>query len=180
MIFNIEYFITKFMGIPIELWDSCSLGETSTRKCVLGHCGVYTDFQTKDWVGTEEAYALVRLFGGEITLNKGLIEWGTVYRINDNHRLEGGSERGRILKKLFELSVPLHKHDCDKCTYLGRFKESDLYYCLQIEKIPTLIARHGVGGNYSSGFQFGEAQKDDMECEMGEAWRRAAAIGLIK
>lgn len=44
---------------------------------------------------------------------------------------------------------PEYKHDCSKCTFLGKFEEYDLYYC--DKSLPTLIARYGdEGPQYSS------------------------------
>jgi hypothetical protein len=80
-----------------------------------------------------------------------------------------------------------HKHDCNNCTFLGTFANSDttdsgvfydLYYCPQ-GAIPTVIARHGEGGNYMSGMAFGIANKEDVDCPLGEAYRRANKLNLV-
>jgi hypothetical protein len=47
---------------------------------------------------------------------------------------------------------PLFKHDCDKCVFLGVYKNHDLYYC---NTEPTVIARYGDNGcEYFSGIHF--------------------------
>lgn len=49
------------------------------------------------------------------------------------------------------MEKPQHAHDCDGCTYLGRYKESDLYVC----GCDTVIARWGSEGyKYQSGLPF--------------------------
>ncbi len=41
-------------------------------------------------------------------------------------------------------------HDCGMCSFLGRTKDYDLYYCAK--SIPTVIARYGDNGqDYTSG-----------------------------
>ncbi len=43
------------------------------------------------------------------------------------------------------------EHDCERCAFLGQFKEYDLYFCPQ-NGIPTIVARWGNGGpEYTSG-----------------------------
>ena len=75
---------------------------------------------------------------------------------------------------------PIHKHDCDKCHFLGNFVSDkttyDLYYCDGF--IATLIARYGENGAYSSGMIFGFLDKDDTTSPLGEAWRRAKQKGF--
>ena len=75
------------------------------------------------------------------------------------------------------LSHPMHKHDCDNCTFLGNFNEYDLYHCPQCG-MPTLIARCGEKGEYSSGMAFGYKYREDLTNPMGEAWRRSKEKGL--
>ena len=72
--------------------------------------------------------------------------------------------------------IPLHKHDCQSCIYLGTFGEDDLYY--HPGQRPTLIARYGIDGNYASGLIFGEAEQNDMNSSLGEAYRRSKTLGL--
>jgi hypothetical protein len=79
---------------------------------------------------------------------------------------------------------PIHKHDCDKCEFLGNFTPTegnyvgyiyDLYYC---PNEPTIIARHGENGEYLSGMIFGSIYKEDKNYPLAEAWRRAKEKGL--
>ncbi len=69
-----------------------------------------------------------------------------------------------------------YEHDCDCCKPLGIFGKFDLYFCSQpaTEKTPTVIARFGKDGDYSSGLIFA-----DFSPELGEAKRRAIAAGLL-
>lgn len=77
--------------------------------------------------------------------------------------------------------IPLHKHDCNKCIYLGQYvcqydKTWDLYVCL--ENIQTVVARYGNrGGEYLSGMCF--AKKDGVP-ELYEAKLRAIKKGILK
>lgn len=74
-----------------------------------------------------------------------------------------------------ESETPLFDHDCDRCTFLGRFKGSDLYFCNQSSNRPTVIARHSSDGrDYTSGIVFA----DTIE-ELGEAKRRATKLQLL-
>lgn len=51
-----------------------------------------------------------------------------------------------------------YKHDCKRCTFLGTHEEiagylhADLYFCNQLHKLPTVIARYSdEGSDYTSG-----------------------------
>lgn len=75
---------------------------------------------------------------------------------------------------------PVHKHDCDKCVFLGRHRDVarrndrryDLYYCpSDFGGAPTVLARFGEDGEYYSGM-FGNVESLD------QAMRRAADRGL--
>lgn len=51
---------------------------------------------------------------------------------------------------------PKFKHDCKHCTFLGGHEEkdeyADLYFCDQLHKLPTVIARFSSeGADYTSG-----------------------------
>lgn len=47
-----------------------------------------------------------------------------------------------------------YKHDCNLCSFLGRYMGADLYFCNSLT--PNIIARMGNdGGDYSSGIIFG-------------------------
>ncbi len=48
------------------------------------------------------------------------------------------------------MEEPRYKHDCQKCEFLGLYKEFDLYYC---PNEPTIIARED--GDHGSGLVFG-------------------------
>lgn len=72
------------------------------------------------------------------------------------------------------METPKFKHNCPCCTFLGNYKEFDLYHCEQVG-IPTVIARYGENGDYCSGMEFG---KENKIPELGEAYRRAKELGL--
>jgi len=63
----------------------------------------------------------------------------------------------------------LFDHDgCPNCTYLGQYKNHDLYHCTQGYK-PTVIARFGSEDHeYKSGMSF-----VDIDDELGEAHKRS-------
>jgi len=68
-----------------------------------------------------------------------------------------------------------YEHDCDTCTFLGVYKEDDLYFCSQVRFGNTVIARHGnEPGDYSSGLCFA----DDIE-SLGVAKMLAQEAGLL-
>lgn len=52
--------------------------------------------------------------------------------------------------------MPLFKHDCDRCTYLGQSDldgPCDLYHCVQGGGMHTVIARYSdEGHDYNSGW----------------------------
>jgi hypothetical protein len=67
---------------------------------------------------------------------------------------------------------PRYVHDCDRCTFLGRWREYDLYFCPQTG-IPTVLARYSdMGQDYTSGMG------SDVP-PLVEAKRRAVAVGLL-
>lgn len=73
----------------------------------------------------------------------------------------------------------LYKHECKSCVYLGKFNNEDLYY-YPIESF-TFLARHGNGINdFTSGIIFAEAEKDDMNSPLGEAYRRSIERNYFK
>ena len=52
--------------------------------------------------------------------------------------------------------MPRYIHDCDRCIFLGEWREYDLYFCPGSD--PTVIARHGdESQDYLSGLSFGES-----------------------
>lgn len=70
--------------------------------------------------------------------------------------------------------TPQFEHDCDLCTYLGRYSgdempAADLYYCDPDGILPTVIARtSSYGPDYLSGMVFA-----DRIAALGEAKKRA-------
>lgn len=81
-----------------------------------------------------------------------------------------------------EQEPPRFKHDCARCTYLGRYagtyfgkyEEGDLYHCTQ-HTFPTVIARFSDRPqDYSSGMLLA---RDDPR--LGEALKRARERGLV-
>lgn len=75
---------------------------------------------------------------------------------------------------------PKYKHDCPRCTFLGRNKDSelgsvDLYHCEQaFINTPTVIVRYGSEGReYVSG-----RGEDNSNHHLFEARRRAVALQL--
>lgn len=71
--------------------------------------------------------------------------------------------------------MPRHEHDCSKCKPLGEFEEFDLYYCDQDAlKLPTVIARFGIDGDYYSGIIF-----VDHNPALAEAKKRAIDAGYL-
>lgn len=71
--------------------------------------------------------------------------------------------------------MPRYEHDCSNCVYLGQYKESDLYFCPKDLLGPTIIARHGLAGDYASGIVF-----RDFDPALGEAFRRACERKLLR
>ncbi len=66
-----------------------------------------------------------------------------------------------------DISAPRHRHDCDECSFLGRFDEYDLYACTK-GPMPTVIARYGdEGRHYKSG-----AALAAVDTALAEAARR--------
>ena len=68
-----------------------------------------------------------------------------------------------------------YKHDCDRCIYLGRWDEYDLYFCADDLLGPTVVARYSSHGpDYASGLRVAA-----MIPELAEARTRAIAAGLL-
>lgn len=89
-----EYFIEKFSEIPEK-----EIGVVALElKCSLWHCGVRREFNR--YVATQEALALIKLFGGVGE------EYKAVYDVNDGWRENkelGATPKERILNKLKSL-----------------------------------------------------------------------------
>jgi hypothetical protein len=80
--------------------------------------------------------------------------------------------------KTSENNQPIHVHDCDACTYLGQYEDTDqtvdLYHCTGFKGLyPTVISRYGPRELYSSGLYF-----VDTIPALAEAKARAKALGL--
>jgi hypothetical protein len=69
-------------------------------------------------------------------------------------RLKGASER----PVEFVGHEDTYQHDCERCVYLGSTtggKTYDLYFCLEMEKYPIVLARYGdEGAEYTSGLSY--------------------------
>jgi len=73
--------------------------------------------------------------------------------------------------------APVFEHDCEQCTFLGRFQCHDLYFCRQGGNVSTVISRYGSAGpQYASGLEIG---RKSLDPELAEAYRRAVERGLI-
>jgi hypothetical protein len=81
-----------------------------------------------------------------------------------------------------------YKHDCSRCVYLGEYRYTgcnerygvdvlDLYFC---PGEPTVIARYGVDGEYSSGLIFAlhSLERGEYDAPLYEAFCRAQMMGL--
>jgi len=74
-----------------------------------------------------------------------------------------------------EYKGPRHEHDCECCSFLGRYNEFDLYFCST--KGPTIIARYGALEQYYSGLIFGLANRSTKFADaMREALIRAVKV----
>lgn len=99
-------------------------------------------------------------------LGHAMTRWRAEKRAFDAH------ERGLVVS---DEEKPLFRHDCDKCTFLGRHAGHDLYFCPQGGLVPTVIARFGDDGpDYVSGLPLADAIP-----EIAEAKRRAKEKGLL-
>jgi hypothetical protein len=78
----------------------------------------------------------------------------------------------------WNMSSPYHEHDCDRCLYLGSSPGTggyvDLYFCDQDNQRPTVVVRHGEGGDYTSGMDF-----VDRIPKLALAYVRAQRAGLL-
>lgn len=105
--------------------------------------------------------------------NHGIHRFGTQIR----EAVTGGILRfyhGRVRLTYDEWQAerhPQYQHDCERCTFLGRFQNHDLYHCIDPH---TLIARFGEDGEYTSGLCFVA-----HIAVIREAGHRAVTAGLI-
>lgn len=60
---------------------------------------------------------------------------------------------------------PRHKHDCERCVFLGSYENFDLYVCpASGERISTVVARYGDDGpDYVSGAHWPICFADEPE-----------------
>jgi hypothetical protein len=88
-----EYFKKKFEAIPAE-----NIGRDSLEnKCALWHCGVRRSKKNGTYVLTDEAMALIRLFGGESGKESYI-----VYGVNDDS-FSGNNAKENLLNKIMGL-----------------------------------------------------------------------------
>jgi hypothetical protein len=82
---------------------------------------------------------------------------------------------------------PQHEHDCDRCVFLGRFEDADLYFHDGKENplFTTVIARFGPDSEYTSGLSFSRpyvpfrsANTVPAMPSLAEARSRAIALGF--
>lgn len=107
MNYDVNYFIKKFEAIPAENWIRLDVGDDEDGPhCALGHCGVRSTADRNDWVPTEEAMALIRIFNdGSAEDSYGCIRWSAVYNINDDQirfSYPGSNPKERILNQLYK------------------------------------------------------------------------------
>lgn len=73
---------------------------------------------------------------------------------------------------------PIHKHDCNQCTYLCHVNGSDLYFCGEGYRLKsTVISRDGIDGDYASSLSFAHP---DMHNKLYIARVIAEEVGLLK
>jgi hypothetical protein len=65
-IYNVDFFITKFSAIDESDWCIEVLGDEYGRHCAMGHCGARPGRIRDGLFLTDEAKALIELFGGDI------------------------------------------------------------------------------------------------------------------
>lgn len=72
--------------------------------------------------------------------------------------------------------TPQFEHDCDRCLFLGRYNNVDLYVCARSNIADTVIARHSSeGSDYTSGLIFAHR---NIIPDLSEAMERAIARGI--
>lgn len=79
---------------------------------------------------------------------------------------------------------PLHRHDCDKCVFLGRYRNDahtyDLYVCAKDWLDGNeYVARYGVDGEYLSGSDH-SLPVPIAGYALNEAWARAKERALAR
>lgn len=112
MIYDVDYFISKFEAIPEEKWIVGNYTD-GYGCCALGHCGIVASETTK------EADSLVTLF---ILLNT------AIPPINDNHdaRYCQHTAKQRILAALYDIKKMLSKgQEVQECDAKKMSKETE-------------------------------------------------------
>lgn len=70
-----------------------------------------------------------------------------------------------------------YSHNCSCCTYLGQWREYDLYFCEHCCIVPSVVARWGDDRpDYVSGL---DRVTQSVTPHLREAKRRAEAMGLL-
>lgn len=99
--YDVDYFIKKFEAIPENKWCTGTLAyadpndpDVGIKYCSLGHCGVRANIHGM-YMLTDEAAALIKLFGGIAEDDYGVVWW-----INDCNLY---NPKANILNKLKEI-----------------------------------------------------------------------------
>ena len=104
-------------------------------------------------------------------------------------RREQGVEFPLIRVHSYNLHGNRWLNTCAACTFLGRYEQFDLYYCVGFgSKLPTFVARFGPGtADYVAGWSFASAHSGGMSHELPygqdalkEAHYRAMRRGLLE
>lgn len=106
MVYDVDYFINKFEGIPENKWTTGNMGIMGqTLKCALGFCGIKKDYYPE----TKQSRALSKLFGGKV-ISQGYYDVSNVYYVNDGipsglgiKYLNINSPKQRILAALYDI-----------------------------------------------------------------------------
>lgn len=77
--------------------------------------------------------------------------------------------------------TPKYTHECDSCTFLGTYNDKDLYHCIQVGDLHTVIARNSSNpADYFSGINYAKKSlKDSITPELRVAYLIAKDKGLI-
>lgn len=74
--------------------------------------------------------------------------------------------------------TPQYRHDCERCKFLGRYGQSDLYYCDSATG-PTVMDRFGNKGPECYSGLYVAGARPDVFPGLAEAKRRAIAAGHL-
>lgn len=73
------------------------------------------------------------------------------------------------------MEKPRYQHDCNRCVFLGKNGEHDLYVCAKDMVIETIIARYSSNGpDYCSGLLFGV---ENLIPELTDALAKSLMLG---